>query len=229
MSFSKPNASAATLTKTRVAVAPYSGLCVTCLDGCRGLCEVGRSALRGREVLYPKPFGRITAGSEKDYPLDFSHFNIQGSCVGAIGIAADPDVAVFPAVDITTAVGAEERIPLRMPFFTGALGSTEIARVNWEGAAIGAAICGTIVIVGENVCGMDPQAEFKNGRVVRSPEMEKRVKAFKEWYNGAGAIIVQCNVEDARLGVPEYVIEKLGIEAIEPKLVIGHRRQEHWA
>ena len=217
MSFSKPNASAATLTKTRVAVSPGSGLCVTCLDGCRGLCEVGRSALRGREVLYPKPFGRITAGSEKDYPLDFSHFNIQGSCVGATGIAADPDAAVFPAVDITTAVGAGERISLRVPFFTGALGSTEIARVNWEGAAIGAAICGTIVIVGENVCGMDPQAEFKNGRVVRSPEMEKRVRAFREWYNGAGAIVVQCNVEDTRLGVPEYVIEKLGIEAIEPK------------
>ena len=178
---------------------------------------MGQSALRGREILYPRPFGRITAGSGKDYPVNFSHFNIQGSCVGATGIAADPDVALFPNVDVTTAVGAKDKIRLQVPFFTGALGSTEIARVNWEGAAIGAAICGTVVVVGENVCGMDPQAEFKNGRAVRSPEMERRVRTFKEWHNGSGTIVVQCNVEDTRLGVPEYVIEKLGVEAIEPK------------
>jgi len=178
---------------------------------------VGQSALRGREVLYPRPFGRITAGAEKDYPVDFSHFNIQGSCVGAIGMEANSDAALFPNVDVTTAVGAEDKIHLKVPFFTGALGSTEIARVNWEGSAIGAAICGTVVVVGENVCGMDSEAEFKNGQVVRSPEMERRVKTFQEWYNGAGTIIVQCNVEDTRLGVAEYVVEKLGVEAIEPK------------
>jgi len=61
MSFSKPNASPATLTRNRVRSAPISGLCVTCLDGCPGYCEVGLSALRGREVLYPQPFGKTTA------------------------------------------------------------------------------------------------------------------------------------------------------------------------
>jgi len=217
MSFSKPNTSAATLTKTRVTPAPISGLCVTCLDGCRGTCEVGQSALRGREVLYPRPFGRITAGSEKDYPVDFSHFNIQGSCTGAVGIEPDPDVALFSNVDITTTLGADHGMSLQMPFFTGALGSTEIARVNWEGVAIGAALCGTIVVVGENVCGMDPEAELRNGLIVRSPEMERRVSTFREWHNGHGAILVQCNVEDLRLGVPEYVIRELGVQAIELK------------
>ena len=102
MSLSLPNASSATLTKNRVGRAPYSGICVTCIDGCLGPCEVGRSAIRGRENLYPQPFGKITAGSEKDYPVDFSHFNIQGSCVGAMGIEADSDKAVFQAVDIST-------------------------------------------------------------------------------------------------------------------------------
>lgn len=217
MSFSKPNASPATLTKTRVDAAPYSGLCVTCVDGCAGRCEVGRSALRGREAIYPQPFGKVTAGSEKDYPVDFSHFNIQGTCVGAIGVEADSDEAIFPAVDTSTEVGAEEKIKLKVPYFTGALGSTEIARIHWEGMAIGAAICGTIVTVGENVCGMDPDAEFKNGKVVKSPEMERRVKTYKDWYDGYGTIVAQYNVEDGRLGVPEYVIEKLGIEAIELK------------
>lgn len=217
MSLSKPNASPATVTTTRVAPSPTSGLCVTCVDGCPGYCEVGRSAIRGRELIYPQPFGKVIAGADKDYPVDFSHFNIQGTCVGAKGVEADPDKAIFPAVDISTQIGAEKKIKMRVPFFTGALGSTEIARVNWEGVAIGVAISGAVLVCGENVCGMDPEAEFKNGRVVRSPELERRVKIYKEWYDGYGTILVQANVEDTRLGVPEYAIEKLGVEGIEIK------------
>ncbi|MGQ9749402.1 FMN-binding glutamate synthase family protein [Desulfosoma sp.] len=217
MSFSKPNRSAATLTTTRVEAAPSSGICVTCLDGCEGPCEIGRSALKGREMIYPQPFGKITAGANKDYPVDFSHFNIQGTCVGAVGVAADPDLATFPAVDCATALGADGSIHLDFPVFTGAVGSTEIARINWEDVAVGAAISGILVVAGENICGLDPQAEIKNGRVVKSPEMERRVSAFKRWYNGKGGIIVQANVEDSKLGVPEYVIEKLGVEIFELK------------
>lgn len=218
MSFSKPNASAATVTTTRVAPSPISGLCVTCVDGCPGYCEVGRSALRGREIIYPQPFGKVIAGAEKDYPIDFSHFNIQGTCVGAIGIEADPDKAVFSAVDISTEVGAgDKKIKMKVPFFTGALGSTEVAQVNWEGAAIAVAISGAVLVCGENVCGMDPAAEFKNGKIMRSPELERRVKLYQDWYEGYGAMLVQANVEDTRLGVPEYAVEKLGVEGIEIK------------
>jgi glutamate synthase domain-containing protein 2 len=218
MSFSKPNASAATITTTRVTPSPASGLCVTCIDGCTGYCEVGRSALRGREVIYPQPFGRIVAGAEKDYPVDFSHFNIQGTCVGAEGIEADPDKALFGSVDVSTEIGAEDRkIKMMVPFFTGALGSTEIARVNWEGTAIAVAICGAVLVCGENVCGMDPDAEFKNGKVVKSPELARRVKVYQDWYDGYGALLVQANVEDTRLGVPEYAVTKLGVEGIEVK------------
>jgi glutamate synthase domain-containing protein 2 len=217
MTYSRANASAATMSRNRVGPAPGSGICVTCLDGCPGPCEVGRSALRGREILYPQPFAKVTAGSEKDYPVDYSHFNIQGSCVGAVGVPADSDHATFPAVDISTTVGSEEKIRLRVPYFTGALGSTDIARIHWESMAIAAAIAGTLVVVGENVCGMDPLAEFHNGRVTRSPELERRVRIFQQWYDGAGGIIVQYNVEDGRLGVPEYAVEKLGVQIIEPK------------
>jgi len=216
VSFSKPNASPATMTRNRVRSAPFSGLCVTCLDGCPGLCEVAKSAIRGRELLYPQPFGKVVAGPEKDYPIDFSHFNIQGTCVGAVGIETDPDKAIFSAVDISTEVGGERKVRLEAPFFTGALGSTEIARINWEEIAVGAAIWGTIVIVGENVCGMDPQSEIENGRIIRSPEMERRIKVYKRWHTRSGTVIVQCNVEDGRLGVPEYVLG-LGVEAIELK------------
>jgi glutamate synthase domain-containing protein 2 len=217
MSYSKPNRSSATKTKTRVEAAPISGMCVTCLDGCPGPCEIGQSAIKGREVIYPQPYGKITAGADKDYPIDFSHFNIQGTCVGAIGVEADPDKALFTAVDCSTAVGKDASIKLTFPVFTGAVGSTFIGRSNWDEMAVGAAISGIMVVAGENICGMDREAEFKDGKVVKSPEMERRVSSFKKFYDGTGGIVVQANVEDTKLGVPEYAIQKLGVEIFELK------------
>jgi hypothetical protein len=168
-------------------------------------------------MIYPQPFGKITAGADKDYPVDFSHFNIQGTCVGAVGVEADPDVATFPAVDCKAAVGADGSIEVDFPIVTGAVGSTDVARINWDDMAAGAAISGIILVAGENICGMDPQAEFKNGKIAKSPEMERRVNIYKRWYDGKGGLVVQANVEDTKLGVPEYVIEKLGVEIFELK------------
>lgn len=214
----QPNASSATGTKNRVQdPAPSSGICAVCLDGCPGPCEVGKSSYRGREVLYPMPFGKITAGATKKYPVDYSHVNIQGTCVGAVGIEADSDKAIFPKVSTEVELGNKNKVKLSLPVFTGALGSTDIAKDNWEGLAVGAAISGIIVVIGENVVGMDPNAELKNGRVVKSPELERRVKCFKEWHNTHGEIILQQNVEDTRLGSAEYAVEKLGIKCIELK------------
>ncbi len=213
-----PNVTAATGTKNRVAdAAPYSGICSVCLDGCPGLCEIGKSSYRGREVIYPGPFGKTTSGATKKYPVDYSHLNIQGTCVGAIGIKADPDNAIFPAVSTQTEIGSKHKIKLELPIFTGALGSTDIAKDNWEGLAVGAAISGIMVVIGENVAGMDPKAQIKDGRVIKSPELQRRVSCFKDWYNGAGAIILQQNVEDSRLQSAEYAVEKLGVECIELK------------
>jgi glutamate synthase domain-containing protein 2 len=47
--------------------------------------------------------------------------------------------------------------------------------------------------------------------------MERRINVFKQWYDGTGGVIVQANVEDTKLGVPEYVIEKLGVKIFELK------------
>lgn len=213
------NATAATLTKLRTgdSKCEYSGMCVTCLDGCPGLCEIGKSAIRGKEMLYPQPFGKITSASQKDYPVDYSHFNIMGTVVGAEGIEADPDKAIFPAVSLETEIGATNKIKLDIPIVVAAMGSTNVAAQNWEHLAAGAAICGAGIVIGENVCAMDPNSEIKNGRVVHSPNLARRVKDFQNWYNGKGYIAVQANVEDTMLGVQEYALEKLGVEAVEIK------------
>jgi len=218
-SLTKLNRSAATLTKNRTegSVSPFSGMCVTCVDGCIGMCEIGKSAYRGHEVLYPQPFGIITAGCEKDYPIDLSHFSIMGTAKGAYGVAADSDKATFEKVTTEAAIGAKKDIKLKLPFVISGMGSTNIAKQNWAGLGGGAAVSGVILTIGENVCGMDDETEIKNGRVVRSPDMEFRIKSFRDWQDGYGEVVVQANVEDTRLGVQEYTIEKLGIETVELK------------
>ncbi len=200
-------------------IAPFSGLCTRCLDSCQGNCEVFKASLRGREVIYPQPYGELTAGADKNYPVDYSHLNIMGYALGAEAIdVANPDKAIFPGVETATVYGNSYPVRMRMPIFTGALGSTDIARLHWDGLAAGAAICGISLVVGENVCGIDPeQKRDSHGKVVKSPEMERRVKVYNEWKEDFGDIIVQMNVEDTRLGVAEYVVEKLGVETIELK------------
>ncbi|GAF81459.1 unnamed protein product, partial [marine sediment metagenome] len=197
---------------------PTSGMCVTCVEGCIGMCEIGKSAYRGHEVIYPQPFGIITTASQKAYPVDLAHFNIMGTAVGAAGIEADSDKAIFPNVDLETRLGHDKGIKLRLPIVIPGLGSTNIASQNWEGLAIGSAIAGTPLTIGENVCGMDVESKIENGRVVHSTDLERRVKLYQEWQrDGYGAIVVQANVEDGRLGVLEYAIEKLGVEVVELK------------
>lgn len=220
MSLSKMNASAATLTKNRTqdSISPFSGMCVTCIDGCVGMCEIGKSAYRGHETLYPQPFGAITTASEKNYPVDYSHFTIMGTAVGAAGIETSSDLAIFPNVNLEQKIGRGEGIKLKLPFVIPGLGSTDVAKNNWEGLAIGSALAGTLLTVGENVGGMDEGAAIKNGRIVNTVDLARRVKLFQEWQqDGYGAIVVQANIEDTRLGVQEYAISKLGVEAVEIK------------
>ncbi len=219
MSYTKLNRSAATLTKNRTegSISPFSGMCVTCVDGCIGMCEIGKSAYRGHEVIYPQPFGIITSASEKEYPVDLSDFTILGTAAGAYGVEADSDKATFPKVSIETAIGHDKGIKLKVPFVIAGMGSTNVAKQNWKGLAAGAAISGAILTVGENVCGMDEESEFKDGKIVRSVDMENRINWYREWQDGYGTVVIQANVEDTRLGVQEYAIQKLGIEAVELK------------
>ncbi|MCL2332834.1 MAG: glutamate synthase-related protein [Actinomycetia bacterium] len=223
MNLQRPNANEATQTSNRSRnVAPASGLCTRCIDGCRGNCEVFNSTFRSRELIYPGPFGVVTAGADKEYPIDYSHLNMCGYALGAeglpAGVDAGPDTVTFPEVSTETEFGSENKVRMRMPIFTGALGSTEIARKNWEHFAIGAAISGVSLVCGENVCGIDPGLERNaEGKVTKAPDMERRVALYRKFHEGYGDILVQMNVEDSRLGVAEYVIDQLGVETIELK------------
>ena len=224
MNLQRPNASDATRTinRSKQSVVPMSGICVRCTDSCTGNCEIFKATFRGRELIYPGPFGEMTAGADKDYPVDYSHFNIQGYALGANGlpdgVPGNPDTATFPSVNTETEYGWDIKVKMKVPMFTGALGSTEIARKHWEHFAIGAAISGLTIVCGENVCGIDPKLERDaNGKVTLSPDMDRRIETYRRYHQGYGEILVQMNVEDTRLGVAEYVLNKHGLDTIELK------------
>jgi glutamate synthase domain-containing protein 2 len=219
----RPNSSEISQTSNRSRdVVPGSGICTRCLDGCTGNCEIFKATFRGREVIYPSPYGELTAGGNKDYPVDYSHFNIQGYALGAEGLpegaVGTPDNTLFTMVNTEVTLGTTHTEKLKMPIISGALGSTEVARASWEHFAAGAAISGVVLTCGENVCGIDPELELdSSGKIASSPELKRRVDTYRRWYDGWGDIHVQMNVEDTRFGVAEYAVGKLGVETIELK------------
>ncbi len=216
MAISTPNRALATGTRNRTPddVNPTSGMCTICLDGCPGFCEIGKSAFRGPEVIYPTPFGRMTTGSQKEYPVDFHHFNLTGTITGP----ADPRFEKFTNVNLEAKLGRDKGLKLKVPIVCTGLGSTNIAVTHFEGVGSGTAISGAGVVIGENVAGMDVNSTFENGKVTHCPELQRRVDIFKEWQqDGYGFFCVQANPEDFRLGVLEYAMNKLKADAVEIK------------
>lgn len=197
-----------------------SGLCTLCDSACKGKCETWLASLRGRELIYPRDFGRITSGSSNitAIGLGYHALRIQGYAYGAHGIkegeSRSPDYCKFPNVNVETTFGKEIKVKCKLPIMTGALGSTKIAEKYWDAFAVGAALCGFPIVVGENVVGVDRKSEIENGRIKKAPELERRIETFLRYYEGYGAIFVQMNVEDTRNGVAEYLIEKFGDKII---------------
>ncbi len=197
-----------------------SGLCTLCVADCKGKCETWLSSLVGRKLLYPRNFGSSTSGANHTVAVGAGYhaLRIQGYAYGAHGLAPgltrDPDDCVFPNVDISTSFGAQAKTTCRMPVMTGALGSTFIAAKYWNSFAVGAALCGFPIVVGENVVGVDKQSQLADGRIASSPELDRRVDTYLRYFDGYGAIIVQMNVEDTRNGVAEYLADKYGDRVI---------------
>jgi glutamate synthase domain-containing protein 2 len=176
--------------------------------------------LKGRKILYPRDFGLVTAGSGNTSHLGvcYNSLRIQGYNYGARGLAkgltTSPDDCIFPNVSVEATFGDKVKTRCRMPVMTGALGSTFIAAKYWDSFAVGAALVGIPIVVGENVVGIDRQAVLKGGKIQKAPELDRRIQTYLRYFDGYGAILVQMNVEDTRNGVAEYVIDKYGDKVI---------------
>ncbi|MEM1904136.1 MAG: glutamate synthase-related protein [Acidilobaceae archaeon] len=218
-----PSDNASSLSGTRLRVqdyTPISGLCALCIpEKCPFICEVSKAALRGREALYPEAeeFGFSTAAASKDYGLDWSDIQLLPNLTEFYGVKGDE--LFFEDINVEAKFAG---ISLKLPVFIAALGSTDIAKKHWVGLAVGAAISGSMIVVGENVCGMDEKAVFSQGRVQHSPELERRVKTFREYWDGTyGDVAVQTNVEDEMMNVDFYALSKLEVNTIEKKFGQG--------
>lgn len=214
MTYSPNLSSTITNTKLRTPdnVSPYSGMCSVCSSNCVGMCEVGLSALRGREAIYPYQTDRNQFASEKDYPVDFSHLNINGHVFGTKGCNEDPYEATFPKVKFETSIGKEHPIKLKMPIVLPAM-----AKLNWRDYYAGAALAGVLVVIGEDVVAKDGGLVLEDGKVASSPLIKEMVDSFRMYYRGFGDIILQANYDDEYLGVIEYAIKEIGVESVELK------------
>jgi glutamate synthase domain-containing protein 2 len=189
-----------------------SGLCTLCRADCMGKCEAWLSSLKGRHLLYPRDFGLVTAGSGNTTHIGVGYHSlrIQGYNYGAKGLSGNPDDCLFTNVGLESSFGTREQTKVRIPLMTGALGSTFIAAKYWDSFAVGCALSGIPIVIGENVVGVDKNSLLEKGRIASAPELDRRIETYMRYHDGYGAIIVQLNVEDARNGVAEYVIGKYG-------------------
>lgn len=216
---SRDNESSQTRNRTRN-VATCSTLCSPCLDGCTGTCDVFKSSLRGPEAIHREFLSSPTHAAQSQDRIDYSHLNILSGVADAD--AVDAAKTTVPNVDTTAVYGHTYPVQIRMPIFTGAIGSGDVRRVHWDALATGAAVCGVPFVMGANVLGADPNSErAPDGRVVCCPEMERLVKLYRQWQDRRGDIIMQMNIDDARRGVAQYAVEKLGVDTIELKWTVG--------
>ncbi len=202
-----------------------SSLCSLCRADCKGKCETWLSSMVGRKLLYPRSFGLVTAGANNTSHVGVSYnsLRIQGYAYGAQGISQEmttsPDDCIFPNASLETQFGKDRKTKVKVPLMTGALGSTFIAEKYWDSFAIGGALIGIPVVIGENVVGVDRDSTIETGKngkgqITSAPELDRRIDTYLRYYDGYGAIIVQLNVEDTRNGVAEYVVDRYGDKCI---------------
>lgn len=217
MTYSPSLTSGFAFTKNRSEiVSPQSGMCSFCTEECAGTCEIALASVLGKQTVYPTTTGTNQIASEKDYPIDYSHFNINGRVFGAIGANENPEEATIYDVNLETSYGTLNRIKMTMPIILPAL-----IKLNWRDYFGGAAMAGVSCVIGEGARDKDPNLVMEKGRIIDFPFLKEVLESFNKYYRGYGQIILQCNVEDDMLGVPEIALTQYGAKAIEIKFGQG--------
>ena len=213
MSYSPKLSSGFTFSKNRSTfISHQSGMCSFCTQDCTGTCEIAQAAVLGAQTVYPTTTGTNQIASEKDYPIDFSHFNINGRVFGALGVKETQDEANIFNVNLERTYGTINPVKIAMPIILPAL-----IKLNWQDYFAGAAMAGVTCVIGEHGRNNDPNLKVENGRVTDYPLLEKALDCFRKYDRGYGQIVLQSNVDDDLMGVPKIAIQKYGATAIEIK------------
>ena len=145
MSLSKSKSSAATLTKNRTEGLRRAGF--------RHVCHLrGRlhRHVRDRQVRIPRSRGDLSAAVRRDHhgcreALSGRLFALQHHGDGAWAPTASRRTATrrsSPRSISRCVIGHDRGLKFRYPWIIPGIGSTNIAKNNWEGLAIGSALCG---------------------------------------------------------------------------------------
>ncbi len=213
MTYSPSLSSGFTFAKNRSSfISPQSGMCSFCTEACNGTCELAQAAVLGAQTVYPTTTGSNQIASEKDYPIDFSHFNINGRVFGARGAEATQDGATIFNVNLERSYGTINPVKMTMPVILPAL-----IKLNWQDYFAGAAMAGVTCVIGEHARNNEPNLKIEKGKVTDFPLLGKALDCFRKYDRGYGQIVLQCNVDDDLMGVPRIAIEKYGAQAIEIK------------
>lgn len=213
MSYATPLASSFNETVNRSnRLSPQSGMCSFCTAECIGTCELGLSAVLGAQAVYPNNTGNNQVASEKNYPIDYSHFNINGRVFGAIGAEPDPEKATIFNVSLEQTIGKFYPVKLAMPVILPA-----VVKMNWPDYYAGAALAGVSCVIGEGSQSKDPDLVLEKGKIKKFKKLGEMLDSFRRYYRGYGQIILQCNPEDDAMGLPEYAVREFKAEAIEFK------------
>lgn len=193
-------------------ISSQSGMCSFCTQECDGTCEIALSAVLGKQSVYPTNTGDNQVASEKLYPVDYSHFNINGRVFGVTGAENTFEDANIYKVNLEQEYGVFNPIKMTMPIILPAL-----IKLNWKDYYGGAAMAGVSCVIGEEARGRDPNLKIENGKIVEFNELKVMLDSFRKYDRGYGQVILQSNIEDDMLGLPEYAITKHQVEAMEFK------------
>lgn len=193
-----------------------SGLCGFCRVDCQGRCETWLSSMLGRRTLVPRDYGNASIGSDNTAfsGVSYNALRIRGRAFGGKGLdeaaARSGDVAYVDA-RLETRIGTHARYDCRYPFVIGALSRNPVVDKYWDSFAVGAALCGIPLVIGENVGGGDRKTVFNaDGSIRELPDLDRRIAVYKRYYDGKGALFVQLNPNDAYNGVADYVARVYG-------------------
>lgn len=174
-----------------------SGLCSNCIK-C-GRCEVGIKARTGRPI-FPETFGISQFGAEKRLP-NLKDLQILPELFGS--------AVIFRDVKTDAKIGGFD---VTVPITIAAIGSTPVGYSNRRELSAGAAKAGIIRVIGENVFPTYGEDGLK-----------ECIRPFLDNYAEKGAVLVQVNIEDQKMNVPEKAIA-LGAHGIELKFGQGAKQ-----
>lgn len=187
------------VTRTRLSFGQHAGpggicsICIMC-----GNCEIGKQA-KDAKPHFPEPFGN-QFGAEKILP-NIEDLQIMPELYG--------ENIIFEKVKTDCELGG---FKVKMPLSCASMGSTKVAHDRGTELAKGCARAGIPMGIGENVV----ITHGKKG-------LRDRMQPYLDNYKKHGALIVQANMHDQKMGVFELA-KSYGAHAIELKLGQGAKQ-----